>query len=166
MLVDVDIVGSDVSLSAGVGINVKPGPVGLRLTRSCAVRPRPFGRVGGVRGVRWSREALLAHFCNALEVLMGWSMAMVLKEYRELDCLIGKDVTVMPKRKEVKDSWYEAKAVGFTEEGYLVVRRAGDGEEVRLIAEEVSVRPFDTHKDKQHHSPAQAAPPTTTTDSG
>ena len=137
VLVDVDIVGSDVSLAAGVGINVNQdfGAVTDEELRATATSVRTARGGGEVQ-----RETLLAAFCNALERLMGLSMAGVLAEYAELDCLVGHEVTVMPKRKEDRTSWYEAKAVGFTEEGYLRVQRASDGEEVRLIADEVSVR--------------------------
>ena len=140
VLVDVDIVGSDVSLAAGVGINVNQhfDQVGDEELRANATSVRT---ARGVGEGEVQREALLAAFCNALEGLLGLSMAGVMAEYVQLDCLVGRDVTVMPKRKEDRSSWYDAKALGFTDDGYLRVRRQSDGEEVRLIADEVSVRP-------------------------
>ena len=140
VLVDVDIVGSDISLAAGVGINVNQDTASMADAelRASATSVR---NAGG--GAEVSRERLLGAFCNELEALLPLSMRDVLAFYRDLDCLVGADVVVMPKKKEDRASWYAARALAFTEEGYLVVSRCSDGEEVRLIAEEVSVKPAD-----------------------
>ena len=39
-------------------------------------------------------------------------------------------------------SWWQGVAVGYSEEGYLMVRKGAEGSEVvKLVAEEVTIRP-------------------------
>jgi len=87
-----------------------------------------------------SRELILAQFCNSLEKLLK-STTDALAEYKKYDMLTGKMITVMPKKKEDKKSYYQAKAVGFSSSGNLIVRPDGGQEDITLIAEEVTIRP-------------------------
>jgi len=51
-----------------------------------------------------------------------------------------RKVTVMPKKQEHTKSYYEAKAVGFSNDGSLLVMKSGSKNRIALVAEEVSIR--------------------------
>jgi aspartate ammonia-lyase len=107
----------------------------------------------------------LALILNHLEPLLDFNMNEVLEIYKRYDMLVGKDIIVMPKKKEdptrqevrvpatltcaiTKHVRFtnktvvarQAKAIGFTEEGLLEALFA-DGQVRALLAEEVSIRP-------------------------
>lgn len=88
------------------------------------------------------RETFLADFCNNFENLIFDSYENILKKYQKYDILINKKVTVMPKKKEDKESYYEAQAIGYTSNGELIVKNK-DGKVIELMSEEVSIRPED-----------------------
>src|SRR5690348_437818 len=54
------------------------------------------------------REAFLASVLNNLEKLLCLPMSDVMKQYLTHDILLGKEVTVMPKKREDKSSYYTA----------------------------------------------------------
>jgi biotin-(acetyl-CoA carboxylase) ligase len=87
-----------------------------------------------------SRESILAGFANAFEELKTLRFEQVLKEYQRYDMLLNQPIIVMPKKKEEASAYYEAIAMGYSQEGYLVVRTQ-DGATKELVAEEVTIRP-------------------------
>jgi len=151
VLVDVDIIGSEVSVSAGVGINVNEDYTQQRddtlktsaISISNAIQQQQQSSSSSSPSVV-SREALLAFIMNHLEHLLSLPFNALLNAYREWDCVVGHTVVVMPRKREDAASYYEADAVGYSEEGYLIVRRneaqGGTGKEQQLVAEEVSIR--------------------------
>jgi biotin-(acetyl-CoA carboxylase) ligase len=92
-----------------------------------------------------SRELLLAHFLHAFESCAGMSATQVQAEYRRYDMLVGRTITVMPKKREDAKSYFDAKAIGYSEEGFLIIENAA-GRYEELIAEEVTIRPTKEHK--------------------
>lgn len=139
VLVDVDMMGSACTVSAGIGINVNQDwsaidDAELRQSATslltASATQQPIGR-----------ERLLAAILNALESLLPLPHSTLLQQYTQYDCLLGREVTVMPRKKEDVQSWWQGVAVGYSEEGYLMVRKGGEGAEVvKLVAEEVTVR--------------------------
>jgi biotin-(acetyl-CoA carboxylase) ligase len=87
-----------------------------------------------------SRESVLISLLTNYESLSKLSFDGILLEYARYDMLVGQTIIVMPRKKEDAASFYEARAKGFSEEGYLIVVN-GKGETVELVAEEVTVRP-------------------------
>jgi len=85
------------------------------------------------------KEALLADICSSLEKLISLDRKELMKIYGEYDMLVGKQITVMPNKREDKSTYYNAKAIGFSPEGYLIIQRGS--EKKTLSAEEVSIRP-------------------------
>lgn len=136
VLVDVDITGAAIAVYAGVGINVnqKMGEHPNAELRKIATS------IADAAGKEISREQLLADVCNELEQLLSQDMKDILALYKKFDMLIGHEVTVMPKKREDTESYYQAIASGFTEDGYLRVK-VGSNEEKVLVSEEVTVKP-------------------------
>ena len=142
VLVDVDMMGSACTVSAGIGINVnqdwsavadaelRESATSLLTAASDGTQQQPI-----------VRERLLAFILNTLESLLSLPHSAILQQYTQYDCLAGREVTVMPRKKEDTQSWWQGVAVGFSDEGYLMVRKGGVGAEVvKLVAEEVTVR--------------------------
>lgn len=86
------------------------------------------------------REFLLASFVSRLDQLSPLSLPSVLTLYERYDMLLGHRIVVMPRKREDTESYYEAKAVGYSPDGYLCVQTDA-GERKELVAEEVSIRP-------------------------
>jgi biotin-(acetyl-CoA carboxylase) ligase len=86
-----------------------------------------------------SRESILAAFLGYFEAYAKMPPTDVLAVYEQYDMLLGRTVIVMPKKREDTASYYEAKAIAYAPEGYLIVERNGQREE--LVAEEVTIRP-------------------------
>jgi len=135
ILIDADFIGSSISVTIGVGINVNEewSTIEDDNLRSSATSLRT------ALGEMVDRESLLASVCNRLETLLVEPFNIVLELYRSLDCLVGNEVLVMPKKMEDASSHYIARAVGFSPEGFLLVH-SGNNEPVVLVAEEVSIR--------------------------
>lgn len=120
-------------LGAGVNVNqVAFGSEGL-------VQPTSMRQLCGQE---LRRESVLATICNALEELMLGSMDSVLKAYGERDLLRGRSIRVHHASREENDPRdYDAKALGVTSEGYLIVERLDGGGQRTLSGEEVSITP-------------------------
>jgi len=143
VLVDVDMMGSACTVSCGIGINVNQqwSSVDDKELSESATSLITAAQSSGGGQQPIVRERLLAAIMNALESLLPQSHAVLLQQYTQYDCLLGKEVTVMPRKKEDKQSWWQGVAVGYSDEGYLMVRKGGEGAEVvKLVAEEVTVR--------------------------
>ena len=120
---------------AGVGINVNQ----LFETQDAAL---PAIRLAQAKGEAVSREEVLASFCNHLERIMQLPMAEVLSLYSQHDMLKGRVVRVHHKAHGADDDKdFDARVVGFSPNGNLVVRSLAGGEEKHLSGEEISVRP-------------------------
>lgn len=76
-----------------------------------------------------------------LEVLLENSLVATIHEYKRYDILLGNQIIVMPKRMEHESSYFEATALDYEKQGFLVVR-TNQGMIKTLSGEEVSVRPF------------------------
>lgn len=87
-----------------------------------------------------SREEVLAKVLNNMEEIISYQPKDIIDEYSKYDMLFGKNIVVMPKKKEDTSSYYNAKAVGLDENGYLVIELE-NGERTVLYHEEVSIRP-------------------------
>jgi len=153
VLIDVEHCGAEMNVVIGVGINVHedmrnhPDPqlregatsVAQALSEwkqqqqaSAASSPTPV--------VPLSRERLLAYFASSLEALASQDFEGILSLYRKFDMLLGQRIVVMPRKREHAESYYEAQATGYSEDGYLVVQ-TDDGQTKELVAEEVTIRP-------------------------
>lgn len=86
-----------------------------------------------------SLASVLAQICNNLEDLLIHPMEHILTEYKKYDTLIGKDIIVMPKKRE-DPTRVEAHALDITADGFLRVRLK-DGTITELVSEEVTIRP-------------------------
>jgi len=146
ILIDADFIGSDIAVAAGVGLNVNEDwnlveDKTLKSTGTSiltALKNSQSSTTANINNI--DRELLLATICNNYEELLGSSFSSILIKYRSYDCLVGNRITVMPKRREDSTSYYSAKAVGFTEEGFLLAQKDNDNQTFPLIAEEVTVR--------------------------
>jgi len=139
VLVDVDMMGSACTVSAGIGINVNQDWAAVEDGELRQSATSLLTAAGAQQPI--VRERLLAAILNALESLLPLPHATVLQQYTQYDCLLGREVTVMPRKKEDVQSWWQGVAVGYSDEGYLMVRKGGEGAEVvKLVAEEVTVR--------------------------
>lgn len=96
--------------------------------------------IAACRGERSTdRELVLAAFCNELEELLGESFDSVLAEYKRADLLMGRQIWVMPKKRENPER-RAATVLDIAVDGNLVVELEDTGEMLNLIAEEVSIR--------------------------
>lgn len=75
-----------------------------------------------------------------LDAVSPQSLSSVLSLYERYDMLLGQRIVVMPRKREDTESYYEATAVGYSPDGYLVVQTDA-GERTELVAEEVTIRP-------------------------
>jgi BirA family transcriptional regulator, biotin operon repressor / biotin---[acetyl-CoA-carboxylase] ligase len=136
VLTDAEFVGSDIFVTLGIGINVNQSISSESLLSETATS------FSDILGRKIPREELFASVCNALESLIDLDMKDILDKYRQYDMLIGRQIVVMPKRREgpLSDR-FEARALGLDpEQGCLVVQTT-DGTRKLLSAEEVSIRP-------------------------
>eukprot|EP00472_Partenskyella_glossopodia_P007410 CAMPEP_0197533336 /NCGR_PEP_ID=MMETSP1318-20131121/43199_1 /TAXON_ID=552666 /ORGANISM="Partenskyella glossopodia, Strain RCC365" /LENGTH=249 /DNA_ID=CAMNT_0043090217 /DNA_START=172 /DNA_END=919 /DNA_ORIENTATION=+ len=85
---------------------------------------------------RVEREAFLADLCQHLEDLISLQRNDLMQIYQKYDILLGKEIVVMPNKKEDPSTYYMAKAVEYSKEGYLVVEDCKGGEKKILSAEE------------------------------
>lgn len=138
MLVDVSITGKEAVARLGIGMNINQlfeGETALGKDEIAPVSLRmATGRV-------LARESVLADFCNRFEPLLASEMPALVSRYAALDILARQPdgIVVMPKKREDPQRVL-ARAVGFSEEGLLLVQYP-DGQSAALTAEEVSVRP-------------------------
>lgn len=144
VLIDAEFIGSSIAVAAGMGINVNEDwsrvsdssingtsiRTALSETQNRSSHEQPLV----------DRELLLAAVMNRLEQLITLPFSSVLARYSAVDCLTGKRVTVMPKRLEDTTSHYDAMAVGYNDQGYLMVQRNENEQPYPLIAEEVTIR--------------------------
>lgn len=86
------------------------------------------------------RESILADFLSNFESCAARTPDQVLASYRAYDMLVGSSIIVMPKKREDVASYYTARAIDYSKDGYLIVERE-DGQREELLAEEVSIRP-------------------------
>eukprot|EP01130_Rhizamoeba_saxonica_P007267 TRINITY_DN2935_c0_g3_i2.p1 TRINITY_DN2935_c0_g3~~TRINITY_DN2935_c0_g3_i2.p1 ORF type:complete len:129 (-),score=35.27 TRINITY_DN2935_c0_g3_i2:124-510(-) len=124
--------GSEFTVVLGIGINVNQ-------TMSETEFADEAVSVSDVLGHQIDREKFLADFCNELERLLTLQFSDILELYRHYDLLVGKNIVIMPKKRESPEREY-AKAVAISDEGVLIVEYE-DGTTKELIAEEVSIRP-------------------------
>ena len=114
----------------GIGINVNGDPTeNPDLAEVATSLARELGRPV-------DRERLLAAICNELETLLTTKQPDLVSEYRELSCILGRDVTVSPLGGEA----FEATALSISDDGELMVRRS-NGLVVAINAADVSIRP-------------------------
>jgi len=76
-----------------------------------------------------------------LEKWLKRSTNDALTAYKKWEMLVGKQIIVMPKKKEHTSSHYYAEALEYTNDGHLRVRVTDSQEIKNLIAEEVTIRP-------------------------
>lgn len=86
------------------------------------------------------REEVLAKVLNNLEEILELDSKDIIDEFSKYDMLSGNNIIVMPKKKEDESSYYNAKAIGLDENGYLMIELE-NGERNVLYHEEVSIRP-------------------------
>lgn len=130
MLIDGELTYGGGLAFPGIGINVNGDPSdNPELAETATSIAKALGR-------SVSREQLLAAVCNELEALLATPMTSVIKEYRALSCVLGRDVTVAPAGAEP----FEAAALSISDDGELMVRRS-NGLVVAVNAADVSVRP-------------------------
>jgi len=173
MLINSSVVGTNFIVNAGIGINVndeldeemRGSATSVYLeaqartgTTSCDSSSTSSSKLSLI-----NREEFLARFCNELERLLSMPQEEVMELYKKYEMLVGKEVVVMPKKREDASSHYTATAIGYSEAGHLRVRidkpesqkiagwkqvEVADGEtraeapEVELVSEEVSIRPY------------------------
>lgn len=104
-----------------------------------AVKSLATSLIGNRGGRPAERELVLAAFCNELEELLGLNFDNVLDNYKKVDLLMGRQVWVMPKKRENPER-RAASVIDLTVDGNLVVKLDDTGEVVNLVAEEVSIR--------------------------
>jgi biotin-(acetyl-CoA carboxylase) ligase len=144
--VDSSIEQKRATVLAGIGINVNED-----MAQSDVVELRTLATSLRMHcgGVPVSRELVLADVCNQLERLMLLPLSEILELFAVYDLLLGKVVTVMPKKKENTASHYAAVAEAYSTTGSLMVRKLkADGvtpdssaQLIELLSEEVSLRP-------------------------
>jgi len=137
VLVNSQSQGEDFLVNAGVGININEDMTESKDAEVAQVATS----LSTALGKPLSREKFLANFCNELEVLLAKPFRDVLFLYESFDILIGKQVVVMPKKREDTTSHYQARAVGLSASGNLRVQKLEkDAPVVDLISEEVTIR--------------------------
>lgn len=130
MLLDSSLSAGDVTLLAGIGINVNGDPRQNPELADIATSLRL------ATGAHVDRETLLANLCNNLEANLDTPWVDLLPRYRERSLVLGRTVTVT----ETNAAPYEATAVDLSSEASLVVELPG-GERHTVNAADVSVRP-------------------------
>lgn len=133
MLIDAEIGPEGPVAFPGIGINVNGDPTIQPELRDIATS------LAREAGELVSREKLLAGICDRLEVLLAADEHEVASRYRELSCVLGREVTVHP---HTGDS-YSGTAIEIAERGDLGVRLK-DGRTVWVTAADVTLRPKST----------------------
>ena len=131
MLIDAEIGSAGPVAFPGIGINVNGDPTVQPELRDIATS------LAREAGTPVSREHLLASICNRLE----WLMEMVDERevavrYRQLSCILGREVTVDPQVGEA----FSGVATEIAETGDLAVALA-DGRTEWVTAGDVTLRP-------------------------
>jgi len=138
LLVNASITGSLAVAHVGIGVNLNED---MSQTGSAEVREVATS-VSQALGYPVDRENFLAKACIHLEHYLSLSWEEILELYKKFDFLVGKDIIVMPKKRENPERVI-AKAIGFDKEGCLIVERQIDGKMKKDVLQtaEVSVRP-------------------------
>ena len=130
MLIDAEIGPAGPIAFPGIGINVNGDPTVEPELRDIATS------LAREAGTAVSREQLLASICNRLEALLEADEHEVARRYRELSCILGREVTVHPQTGE----GFSGMAAEIAETGDLAVRLA-DGRTEWVAAGDVTLRP-------------------------
>jgi len=141
MMINSSSMGKELIAHIGIGINVNED---FRQHEDLELRNNAtslFNCIGKIL----CREWILAQVCNKLEYFLSIPMSELLKEYKTHDILCGRNVIVMPKKKENPERII-AVANEFNENGNLVVTTTNN-EKLILSAEEVTIRPEDIAKE-------------------
>ena len=133
-ILDTSMLGKELTCLVGVGLNVNED---MRQHEDAFFRENATSLLGEI-GSEFSRYSVLAHLCNNLEFFLSMDMGEVLEKYKERSLLLGKRVTIKPKRREDPEG-YEAEAIGLNDTGMLIIR-LDDGKEKVVSGEEVMVR--------------------------
>lgn len=86
-----------------------------------------------------SRELILASFCNSFERVIMLDDEEMMQEYLKWEMVLGKEIVVMPKKREDTSSYYHATAIEFDENAQLIVRLE-NGQTQTLLTDEVMLR--------------------------
>jgi BirA family biotin operon repressor/biotin-[acetyl-CoA-carboxylase] ligase len=142
ILLNASITGSLAVAQVGIGVNLNED---MSQSKSEEVKEVATS-VSQALGSPVDRETFLAKLFNNLERYFALPWDKVLEIYKEFDILVGKDIIVMPKKAENPERVF-AKAIGFEDDGCLIIEKLVDGELQRevLINAEVSVRPNVSH---------------------
>lgn len=130
MLIDAEISAGGAVAFPGIGINVNGDPTLQPELRDIATS------LAREAGAPVSRERLLAGICNRLEALLEADEHEVALRYRELSCILGREVTVHPHAGEA----FSGMATEIAETGDLAVLMA-DGRTEWVTAADVTLRP-------------------------
>jgi len=137
MLVNASITGPDAIAHVGIGVNINEDmSLASKEVREVAIS------VSQCLGKTVDREEFLAKMCFHLENYLSMTWENLLEIYKKFDFLVGKDIIVMPKKRENPERVI-AKAIGFDKDGCLIVQREINGKITKetLHTAEVSVRP-------------------------
>lgn len=130
MLIDAEISADGPVAFPGIGINVNGDPTVEPQLRDIATS------LARETGAPVTREHLLANICNRLEALLEADEHEVARRYRELSCVLGREVTVHPHSGEP----FSGTATEIAETGDLAVNLA-DGRTEWVTAGDVTLRP-------------------------
>lgn len=133
MLIDAEIAPAGALAFPGIGINVNGDPTLQPELRDIATS------LSRETGAPVDRERLLAGICNELEALLEADEHRVASSYREMSCILGRQVTVHPHGADA----FEGIATEIAETGDLGVLRA-DGSIEWVTAADVTLRPKST----------------------
>lgn len=138
VLINASITGAEAIAQIGIGVNVNED---MAQAASDEVRDVATS-VSQCLGMEVDRESFLATLCGHLEKFLELEWKDIVSLYKTFDFLVGKKITVMPKKREDPERIL-AKAIGFDADGCLVIEREVDGKLVTesLNTAEVSVRP-------------------------
>ena len=136
ILVDTDSPANDLCMYIGIGINVNAE---MNSITDATIRDSSTS-IRDITNRTIQREILLAQILNKLESLITNTFPQVLSEYISYESLINETLIIMPNKKEDTTTYYDAIGVGYTDDGYLIVKRIDNNQNVTLMAEEVSVR--------------------------
>ncbi len=130
MLIDAELSADGPVAFPGIGINVNGDPTVEPELRDIATS------LAREAGSPIRREHLLASICGRLEALLEADAHDVATRYRELSCILGREVTVHPLGGEP----FGGTATEIAETGDLAVR-LGDGRTEWVTAADVTLRP-------------------------
>lgn len=133
MLIDAELTSDGAVAFPGIGINVNGDPTLEPELRDIATS------LAREAGTALSREQLLAGICNRLEALLETDPPEVALRYRELSCILGREVTVHPHKGEA----FGGVATDIAETGDLAVS-LDSGRTEWVTAADVTLRPKST----------------------